>query len=80
VRSTRRIPLYAGLIALTAVFVIPLVWMVLTSVKTYTVAQQSPPTWLPDPFSTYGYGRLVTAGSQNRGEARRLATASEWPT
>jgi multiple sugar transport system permease protein len=65
VRSTRRIPLYAGLIALTAVFVIPLVWMVLTSVKTYTVAQQSPPTWLPDPFSTYGYGRLVTAGSQN---------------
>ena len=64
-RTTRRIPLYAGLVALTAVFVIPLVWMLLTSVKTYTVAQQSPPTWLPDPFSTYGYGRLFTAGSQN---------------
>ena len=64
-RRTRRIPLYAGLIALTAVFVIPLVWMVITSVKTYTVAQQSPPTWLPDPFSTYGYGRLFAAGSQN---------------
>jgi multiple sugar transport system permease protein len=65
VRSTRRIPLYAGLIALTAVFIIPLVWMLITSVKTYTVAQQNPPTWLPDPFSTYGYGRLFTAGSQN---------------
>jgi multiple sugar transport system permease protein len=65
VRRTRRIPLYAGLIVLTAVFIIPLVWMLITSVKTYTVAQQSPPTWLPDPFSTYGYGRLFTAGSQN---------------
>jgi len=62
---TRRIPLYAGLVVLTAVFVIPLVWMLLTSVKTYTTAQQSPPTWLPDPFSTYGYGRLFSAGSQN---------------
>ena len=62
---TRRIPLYAGLIVLTAIFVIPLVWMLITSIKTYTVAQQSPPTWLPHPFSTYGYGRLFTAGSQN---------------
>jgi multiple sugar transport system permease protein len=61
----RRIPLYLALAALTAVFVIPLVWMVLTSLKTYTAAQQSPPTWLPDPVSTYGYGRLFTAGSQN---------------
>jgi multiple sugar transport system permease protein len=65
VRNTRRIPLYVALVALTAVFIIPLIWMLLTSVKTYTVAQQSPPTWLPDPFSTYGYSRLFTAGSQN---------------
>jgi multiple sugar transport system permease protein len=62
---SRRIPLYLALAALTAVFVIPLIWMVLTSLKTYTAAQQSPPTWLPDPVSTYGYGRLLTAGSQN---------------
>jgi multiple sugar transport system permease protein len=65
VRSSRRIPLYVALIALTAVFVIPLVWMVLTSVKTYTNAQHTPPTWLPSPFSTYGYGRLFSPGSQN---------------
>jgi multiple sugar transport system permease protein len=65
VRNPRRIPLYIALILLTAVFVIPLIWMVLTSIKTYTAAQQSPPTWLPDPVSTYGYGRLFTAGSQN---------------
>jgi multiple sugar transport system permease protein len=65
VRSARRVPLYTVLVVLTAVFVIPLVWMALTSVKTYTDAQHSPPTWLPDPFSTYGYGRLFAAGSQN---------------
>lgn len=60
----RRILRYAALLALTAVFVVPLVWMVLTSVKTYPVAQQSPPVWLPDPVSDYGYGRLFRAGSQ----------------
>ncbi|GAA3240564.1 carbohydrate ABC transporter permease [Dactylosporangium siamense] len=63
--TIRRIALYATLLVFTAVFVIPLVWMVLTSFKTYPAAQQSPPTWLPDPASTYGYGRLFEAGSQN---------------
>jgi multiple sugar transport system permease protein len=65
VRNARRIPLYVALILLTAVFVIPLVWMLITSVKTYNDAQHSPPTWLPNPFSFYGYRRLFSAGSQN---------------
>ena len=63
--TIRRIALYATLLAFTAVFVVPLAWMVLTSFKTYPAAQQSPPTWLPNPVSTYGYGRLFEAGSQN---------------
>lgn len=63
--TARRIALYAALLALTAVFVVPLLWMVLTSFKTYPAAQHSPPTWLPDPASTYGYDRLFEAGSQN---------------
>ena len=50
---------------LAAVFIVPLVWMVLTSVKTYSTAQQSPPTWLPNPVSGYGYDRLFQPGSQN---------------
>jgi multiple sugar transport system permease protein len=61
----RRIALYAVLVLLTAVFVVPLGWMVLTSLKTYPAAQQSPPTWLPDPVSGYGYGRISEPGSQN---------------
>jgi multiple sugar transport system permease protein len=61
----RRTLLYAALVLLTAVFVLPLVWMLVTSLKTYSSAQQSPPTWLPDPVSTYGYDRLFQPGSQN---------------
>jgi multiple sugar transport system permease protein len=61
----RRFVLYAALVGLTAVFMVPLAWMLVTSVKSYGDAQQSPPTWLPDPVSTYGYGVLFEAGSQN---------------
>ncbi|MEU7873966.1 carbohydrate ABC transporter permease [Dactylosporangium sp. NPDC049140] len=61
----RRALLYTALILLTAVFVLPLVWMVLTSFKTYPAAQHTPPTWLPDPVSGYGYHRLAEPGSQN---------------
>jgi multiple sugar transport system permease protein len=61
----RRIALYVALLLLTAVFAVPLLWMLLTSLKTYPDAQRIPPTWLPDPIDTYGYGRLVSAGSQN---------------
>jgi multiple sugar transport system permease protein len=61
----RRTAFYAALVALTAAFVVPLLWMVITSFKSYSSAQQSPPTWLPDPVSTYGYDRLFQPGSQN---------------
>ncbi|MFE9200800.1 carbohydrate ABC transporter permease [Micromonospora sp. NPDC007230] len=50
---------YAVLLLITAVFVTPLVWMALTSVKTYADAQQDPPSWLPNPFSTYGYDQII---------------------
>lgn len=33
--------------------------MVITSLKTYTGAQQIPPTWLPDPISGYGYEQIL---------------------
>jgi multiple sugar transport system permease protein len=61
----RRFLFYAVVVALTAVFIVPLVWMVITSFKSYSSAQQSPPTWLPDPVATYGYEQLFQPGSQN---------------
>jgi multiple sugar transport system permease protein len=61
----RRVGLYAILLLLTAVFAVPLLWMVLTSLKSYPDAQRIPPTWLPDPIDVYGYRQLISAGSQN---------------
>ncbi|WP_406040505.1 carbohydrate ABC transporter permease [Micromonospora sp. NBC_00898] len=57
--SLRRGVRYAVLLLITAVFVTPLVWMLLTSLKTYADAQQDPPSWLPHPFSTYGYSAII---------------------
>ncbi|WP_446217063.1 carbohydrate ABC transporter permease [Micromonospora sp. IBHARD004] len=57
--SLRRGVRYAVLLLITAVFVTPVVWMLLTSLKTYADAQQDPPSWLPDPFSTYGYDAII---------------------
>lgn len=61
----RRFLFYVVVVLLAAVFVVPLLWMVITSFKAYASAQQSPPTWLPDPVSTYGYEQLFQPGSQN---------------
>ncbi|MEU0156170.1 carbohydrate ABC transporter permease [Micromonospora fulviviridis] len=57
--NVRRAVRYAALVLITAVFVTPLVWMALTSLKTYDDAQQDPPSWLPQPFSTYGYDQIL---------------------
>jgi multiple sugar transport system permease protein len=57
--SLRRTARYAVLLLITAIFVTPLVWMVITSLKTYGEAQQIPPSWLPNPFSAYGYEQIL---------------------
>ncbi len=57
--TLRRVGLYTTLVALTLVFLTPLVWMLITSLKTYTGAQQIPPTWLPDQISGYGYQQIL---------------------
>ncbi|SCL63820.1 carbohydrate ABC transporter membrane protein 2, CUT1 family [Micromonospora citrea] len=57
--ALRRAALYAALVALALVFLTPLVWMVVTSLKTYTGAQRIPPTWLPSPVSGYGYEQIL---------------------
>jgi multiple sugar transport system permease protein len=63
--ALRRLSLYAVLVLLTLVFVLPLIWMLFTSLKTYPEAQRIPPTWLPSPISSYGYQKIFAPGSQN---------------
>lgn len=55
----RRVGLYATLVALALIFLVPVLWMVITSLKTYTAAQQIPPSWLPNPLSGYGYEQIL---------------------
>ena len=55
---------YVALILLTAVFVVPLVWMFFTSFKTNAEATQSVPTWIPQNFVTVGYQTILNTTSQ----------------
>ena len=55
---------YVVLILLTAVFVVPIVWMFLTTFKTNAEATQSVPTWFPRDFATVGYQTILNTTSQ----------------
>ena len=55
---------YVVLILLTAVFVVPVVWMFLTTFKTNAEATQSVPTWFPRDFSTVGFRTILNTTSQ----------------
>jgi multiple sugar transport system permease protein len=52
---------YGVLVVLTALFISPLLFVVLTSFKTARQAVQTPPKWIPDPFTTQAYERILTA-------------------
>jgi multiple sugar transport system permease protein len=52
---------YAILVVLTALFVSPLVFALVTSFKEPRDAVRTPPTWWPDPFSTQAYDRILNA-------------------
>jgi multiple sugar transport system permease protein len=49
------------LIALSAVFALPLVWMILTSFKTAAQALAQPVVWWPHPFLAGNYSQLFAA-------------------
>ena len=55
---------YTALFLLTAVFVIPLLWMLLTAFKTNAEATQSVPTWIPRDFTTAGFQTILNTTSQ----------------
>jgi len=52
---------YAVLVVLTAIFISPLVFMVVTSFKSVREAVQTPPTWVPSPLTTQAYERILGA-------------------
>jgi multiple sugar transport system permease protein len=59
--GTARILRYAVLVLLTAVFVSPLLFAMVTSFKTSQEAVKTPPSWWPNPFTTQAYQRIFDA-------------------
>jgi multiple sugar transport system permease protein len=51
----RRVATYLGLFVLSAIFLIPLAWMVTTSFKQQGQVFSVPPVWLPDPWMWENY-------------------------
>jgi multiple sugar transport system permease protein len=60
-RATLR---WAGLIALTVVYVAPILWMVLTAFKTEEESAASPPTLLPSQWSTEALDTIFSSSAQ----------------
>lgn len=56
----RRSVLYGVLLAGTVIMLLPLVWMVLTSLKSFDEVLASPPTWLPKRLRWENYHEALT--------------------
>ena len=79
-RVGRRALLYASLIALSALFLFPLYWMVTTSLKEQGQVFQVPPLWVPDPWVWENYAEATHRARlwlwlQNTATITLLATA-----
>jgi multiple sugar transport system permease protein len=59
-----RIAFGAVLLALTVVFLAPLLWMLSTSFKTNNDSTALPLSWLPRPFTTQAYHTVLSTDSQ----------------
>ncbi len=59
-----RVLFWLVMICLTVVFVAPLLWMLVTSVKTDEDATRLPLSWLPHPFDLHAYVQLFASSSQ----------------
>jgi multiple sugar transport system permease protein len=60
----RSIAWYALLIGLSLIFIIPMLWMLTTALKSASEATRVPPTILPENPTTEAFGTLFTGSSQ----------------
>ncbi|MBO1751505.1 carbohydrate ABC transporter permease [Actinotalea sp. BY-33] len=60
-RTSRTAVRYTLLVVLGLVFISPLVFMLITSLKTRGDATGFPPSWIPNPFSTQAYESILSA-------------------
>ena len=57
-REARKWPIYLILTLFSIVFMIPAVWLILTSFKQESQMFAFPPTWIPDPFYPQNYVQM----------------------
>jgi multiple sugar transport system permease protein len=62
--AARRVMAYVALLLLTGVFVVPLVWMLLTSFRTNPDAQQLPLSLIPREWAVDGYREVLTSATE----------------
>lgn len=55
---------YVMLVGFAAIVIVPLLWMLLTSLKTNVEATRIPPTFVPEEWSTGAYGTLAEGTSE----------------
>jgi multiple sugar transport system permease protein len=55
---------YAALLALTILFLAPLIWMLSTALKTNQEATRIVPTWIPEDPSTDGFDAIINRSEQ----------------
>src|SRR5262245_8035830 len=59
--------IHVVLLLLSAVFIIPLYWMIITSLKPIEETMKQPPTWIPSQFQWENFGKAFTYGSEKLG-------------
>ena len=60
VRRAQQILLYSSMISLSVAFLVPLVWLISTSLKPLGQVFEYPPVWIPDPFQWSNYREAVS--------------------
>jgi multiple sugar transport system permease protein len=62
-RAVRRTGFWVMIAILCIIFIAPLLWMLITSVKTPNQATNPNGSWIPNPFDTSSYRTLLKSGS-----------------
>jgi multiple sugar transport system permease protein len=63
----QEVRIHVVLVLLSTVFIIPLYWMIVTSLKPIEETMKQPPTWIPSQFQWENYSKAFTYGSDKLG-------------
>ncbi|MFQ3587034.1 MAG: carbohydrate ABC transporter permease [Fimbriimonadaceae bacterium] len=65
--ALRTIGIHTVLLFFSIVFMLPLIWMIATSLKPIEETMRTPPTWIPSTFQWHNYPDALTYGAEQLG-------------